>query len=63
MLADIFGVTVYTTDVPNSAALGGCYRAKFGNNFRIGHSDPTFIYRISKIQTSCVQVVPLHFRN
>jgi len=32
VLADVFGVTVYTTDVPNSASLGGCYRAKFGRS-------------------------------
>ncbi|XP_052805355.1 xylulose kinase-like [Mya arenaria] len=27
VIADIFNVEVYVTDVPNSAALGGCYRA------------------------------------
>lgn len=27
VLSDVFGVSVYVTDVPNSAALGGCYRA------------------------------------
>ena len=30
VFADIFNVPVYTKDVPNSAALGGCYRAKHG---------------------------------
>ncbi|XP_060598742.1 xylulose kinase-like [Ruditapes philippinarum] len=28
IIADIFNTTVYITDVPNSAALGACYRAK-----------------------------------
>lgn len=28
IIADIFNSPVYTIDVPNSAALGGCYRAK-----------------------------------
>lgn len=28
IIADIFNTPVYTIDVPNSAALGGCYRAK-----------------------------------
>ncbi|XP_053408288.1 xylulose kinase-like isoform X1 [Mercenaria mercenaria] len=28
IIADIFNTSVYITDVPNSAALGGCYRAK-----------------------------------
>ena len=28
IIADIFNVSVYSNDVPNSAALGGCYRAK-----------------------------------
>ncbi|KAL3837411.1 hypothetical protein ACJMK2_022770 [Sinanodonta woodiana] len=28
VIADIFNSSVYVTDVPNSAALGGCYRAK-----------------------------------
>ena len=31
IIADIFNTPVYTIDVPNSAALGGCYRAKLGN--------------------------------
>ena len=30
-MADIFRTPVYVIDVPNSAALGGCYRAKLGN--------------------------------
>lgn len=28
VIADIFNTAVYVTDVPNSAGLGGCYRAK-----------------------------------
>ncbi|XP_033729842.1 xylulose kinase-like [Pecten maximus] len=30
VLSDVFNAPVYVTDVPNSAALGGCYRAKHG---------------------------------
>ena len=30
IIADIFNLPVYTIDVPNSSALGGCYRAKLG---------------------------------
>ena len=35
ILADIFNLPVYTIDVPNSSALGGCYRAKLGDYFHI----------------------------
>ena len=34
-IADIFNIPVYTIDVPNSSALGGCYRAKLGEYFHI----------------------------
>ncbi|KAH3730833.1 hypothetical protein DPMN_056831 [Dreissena polymorpha] len=29
VIADVFNAAVYVTDVPNSAALGGCYRALY----------------------------------
>ena len=37
VIADIFNRPVYTRDVPNSAPLGGCYRAKLGTNTSINY--------------------------
>lgn len=49
VLSDVFNAPVYVTDVPNSAALGGCYRAKHGvtgMNFSEvvkGHPEPVCV--------------------
>ena len=46
MIADIFNIPVYTIDVPNSAGLGGCYRAKHGS----------YLQRFRQTKNRCVKL-------
>ena len=55
VIADVFNTSVYVTDVPNSASLGGCYRAIYGRS-PILHCITTIIIFISSPEHEVLMV-------
>ncbi|XP_060068180.1 xylulose kinase-like [Ylistrum balloti] len=69
VLSDVFNAPVYVTDVPNSAALGGCYRAKHGvtgikfSDVVKGHPEPVCVATPTEGASEIYQSMSERYKN